>query len=161
MTPQFARSPKNKRAYSERPTSQGKHYTTVGIMGKNSITFHHTFQGYLDKAYFIYLLKIYIIPMFSNTRKYLIMDNCSSHKNNDVIKLLEENNVNYLFLPPYSPEFNPIELAWSSIKHYIKKAKTRCELFLSLAIKNSIESVSKEDISEYFRHVNNFYILLN
>lgn len=158
MTPQFARSPRNERAYSERSTSQGKHYTTIGIMGKKGMIFHHSFQGYLNKTYFIYLLKIFIIPMFANTNKYLILDNCSSHKNDDVINILKENNVKYIFLSPYSPEYNPIELAWSKIKQFIKKVKPRCELYLGLSIYSAIDSVSLDDINGYFRHVNNFYI---
>ena len=161
MTLQYARSLKNERAYSERSTSQGKHYTTVGIMGKEEITFHHSFQGYLDKAYFIYLLKLFIIPIFSGTNKYLIMDNCSSHNNKDVKKLLEENNVKYIFLPPYSPEFNPIELAWSKFKRFIKKVEPRCEFYLWLSICSAIKSISLHDANSYFNYVNNFYIRLN
>ena len=159
MTLQYARSPKNERAYSERPTSQGKHYTTVGIMGKEGIIFHRTFQGYLNKAYFIYLLKMFIIPMFSNSNKYLIMDNCSSHNNEDVKNILKENNVKYLFLPPYSPEFNPIELAWSKLKQFIRKIKPRCELYLWLSIYSAIKSISLHDVKSYFNYVNNFYIM--
>ena len=158
MTTQFARSYKNERAYSECPTAQGKHYTTLGIIGKEGFIFHHNFEGYLDKLYFIYLLKIFIIPKFSNTNKYLIMDNCSSHKNDDVINLLKENNVKFLFLPPYSPEYNPIELAWSKIKQFIKSLKPRCEFHLGLSIYSAIKSVSLDDINGYFRHVNNCYI---
>jgi transposase len=158
MTLQYARSQKNERAYSERPTSQGKHYTTVGVIAKKGMAFHHTFRGYLNKTHFIYLLKIFIIPMLSNTKKYLIMDNCSSHNNDDVKKILEENNVKYLFLPPYSPEYNPIELAWSKFKQHIKKIAPRCELHLGLAIYSAINSISLEDINGYFKHVNNCYI---
>ena len=158
MTLQYARSPKNERAYSERPTSQGKHYTTLGIIAKEGITFHHSFQGYLNKNYFIYLLKLFIIPMFSNTSKYLIMDNCSSHNNNDVKNLLKENNVNYLFTPPYSPEYNPIELAWSKFKQFIKKVKPRCEFYLWLSICSAIKSISVGDVNSYFKYVNNLYI---
>ena len=158
MDLQFARSPKNEKAYSERPTSQGKHYTTIGIMAKEGMIFHHSFQGYLDKAYFIHLLKIFIIPMFSGTSKYLIMDNCSSHNNQDVKNILEENNVKYLFLSPYSPEYNPIELAWSKFKQFIKKVKPRCEFYLWLSIYSAIKSISLEDINGYFKCVNYFYI---
>lgn len=158
MDLQFARSPKNERAYSERPTSQGKHYTTLGIIAKEGVIFHRSFQGYLDKAYFIYLLKIYIIPMFANTTKYLIMDNCSSHNNDDVKNLLKEYNVNYLFLPPYSPEYNPIELAWSKFKQIIKKIKPRCEFYLWLSINLAIDSISLDDINGYFNHVHKCYI---
>lgn len=161
MTPASARSPKNTRAHAGRPASQGKHYTTVGVMGKNGMSFDHTFQGYLNKSYFIGILEAFIIPMFANTRKYLIMDNCSSHNNKDVIKLLEDNHVNYLFLPPYSPEYNPIELAWSKVKHYVRKAGERCWVFLYLAIKKAIGSISSDDVIGYFKHVNKFYISLS
>ena len=158
MTLQYARSPKNERAYSERPTSQGKHYTTVGIIAKKGFVFHHTFKGYMTKLYFIHLLRVFIIPKFANTKKYLIMDNCSSHNNDDVKKLLEENNVKYLFLSPYSPEYNPIELAWSKFKQFIKKVQPRCELYLGIAIYSAIDLISLDDINGYFRYVNNCYI---
>lgn len=161
MTPRSARSAKNERAYAGCPSSQGKHFSTIGVMGKNGMTFDHTFQGYLNKSYFIEILEAFIIPVFSNTSKYLIMDNCSSHNNKDVIKLLEENNVNYLFLSPYSPEYNPIELAWSKLKHYVRKAEARCEIFLILAIKKAIDSISSDDARGYFKHVSEFYINLS
>ncbi len=132
----------------------------IFINSESNMTFDHTFQGYLNKKYFIYLLKIFIIPMFKNTTKYLIMDNCSSHNNKDIIKLLEENNVNYLFLSPYSPEYNPIELAWSKIKNFVKKCKARCELFLWFSIKSAIASITKEDAIGYFNHVNKHYLNL-
>ena len=64
MTLQYARSPKNERAYSEKPTSQRKHYTTVGMLAKEGVVFHHTFQGYLNKTYFTHLSKKFIISMF-------------------------------------------------------------------------------------------------
>jgi transposase len=158
MDLQFARSPKNEKAYAERPTSQGKHYTTIGIIGKEGMTFHHSFKGYLNKAYFMHLLKIFIIPMFANTAKYLIMDNCSSHNNDDVKNLLKENHVNYLFLPPYSPEYNPIELAWSKFKQFIKKVKPRYEFYLWLSINSAIKSISLNDIRGYFNYVRDCYI---
>jgi transposase len=160
MTQQYARSLKNTKACGEKPTAQGKHYTTVSIISEDGMNFEHTFQGYLNKAYFIHLLKVFIIPKFKNTTKYLIMDNCSSHKNPDVIKILEENNVNYLFLPPYSPEYNPIELAWSKVKSFVKKCKPRCELNLWLSIKSAINAISKKDIDGYFNHVNKYYLNL-
>ena len=86
------------------------------------------------------------------------MDNVSSHNNNDVKNLLKENNVKYLFLPPYSPEYNPIELAWSKFKHFIKKCKPRCKFDLWLSINYAIKSISLHDVNSYFNYVNNFYI---
>ena len=134
MTRRVARSPRNEKALSECPTSQGQHLTTLGIMSEEEMLFEYTFEGFLKKDRFIELLKNDIIPLFKNTSKYLILDNAPVHKSPDVIKLLEDHKINYLFLPPYSPEFNPIELAWSKLKYFIRAAAPRCVYSLDLVI---------------------------
>jgi transposase len=103
------------------------------------------------------LIKSYICRylLYHFDFKYLFLSNKS---NDDVKKLLEENNVKYLFSPPYSPEYNPIELAWSKFKHFIKKVKPRCGFHLWLSIYSAIESISLDDINGYFKCVNDFYI---
>jgi transposase len=161
MTLPTARSVKGEKAYSPRPTSQGEHHTTVGIMGKEGMIFHETFKGFLTKEIFIMLLKTFIIDIFANTDKWLILDNAPVHKSKEVRKLLEENNVNYLYLPPYSPEYNPIELGWSKMKQLIKKWKPRTPFSLHFFIHNAIKSISQTDINGYFSHVNKEYAALN
>ena len=161
MTTQYARSKTSERAYGERPTSQGQHYTTVGIIGLEGMLFNETFEGYMTKKRFMNLLMVFIIPLFANTKNYLIMDNHPSHNNEDVKNLLKEHNVNYLFLSPYSPEYNPIELAWSKFKNHIKRVKPRYELFLKEAINDAITYISSDNAKEYFRHAESFYITMN
>jgi transposase len=57
----------------------------------------------------------------------LILDNYSVHKIIDVLNPLIEKGVNIVFLPPYSPDFSPIELAWSKIKAYLRKIRTHLQ----------------------------------
>jgi transposase len=161
MTRAVARAPKNQKAISERPTSQGKHFTTLGIMSQDSMMFNHTFEGFLKKEKFVELLKSDIIGLFKNTSKYLILDNASVHKCKEVIELLEEHKINYLFLPPYSPEFNPIELAWSKLKYFVREISPRCVFSLQFTIFTGLKLISQQDILGYFRHVNRQYLLLN
>lgn len=161
MTRPVARSKKNQKAFSERPTSQGKHFTTLGIMSRDKIVFDHTFERFLRKEKFIELLKSDIIDLFKNTSKYLILDNARAHKNPDVIALLEAHKINYLFLPPYSPDFNPIELAWSKLKYFIRETSPRCVFSLDFTIFLGLQLISKKDIEGYFRHVNRQYLLLS
>ncbi len=161
MTRAVARSPKNQKAFSERPTSQGKHLTTLGIMSKEDIIFEHTFEGFLKKERFIELLKSDIIGLFKNTSKYLILDNAAVHKSPEVIALLEEHKIKYLYLPPYSPEFNPIELAWSKLKTFIRTVRPRSVFSLDFTIFLGLQLISKNDIDGYFRHVNRQYLLLS
>ncbi len=161
MTRTVARSPKNKKAFAERPTSQGKHLTTLGIINKEKIIFEHTFEGFLKKEMFIELLKSDIIGLFKNTSKYLILDNAPVHKSSEVVALLEEHKINYLYLPPYSPEFNPIELVWSKLKNFIREISPRCVFSLDFTIFIGLRLISQKDIEGYFRHVNRQYLLLN
>lgn len=161
MTRAVARSPKNQKAFAERPTSQGKHLTTLGIMSKENMMFNHTFEGFLNKEKFIDLLKNDIIDLFKNTSKYLILDNAPAHKSHEVIALLEEHKINYLYLPPYSPEFNPIELAWSKLKNFIREISPRSVFALDFTIFSGLQLISQKDIDGYFRHVNRQYLLLN
>jgi transposase len=161
MTRTVARSPKNKKAFAERPTSQGKHLTTVGIMNKKTMIFEHTFEGFLNKEKFIALLKSDIIGLFKNTSKYLILDNAPAHKSPEVIALLDEHKINYLYLPPYSPDFNPIELAWSKLKNFIRAVCPRSVFSLDFTIFLGLQLISKQDIEGYFRHVNRNYLSLS
>lgn len=161
MTRAVARSAKNKKAFSERPTSQGKHLTTLGIMSKENIIFNHTFEDFLNKEKFIELLKSDIIGLFKNTSKYLILDNASVHRSKEVVALLEGHKINYLYLPPYSPEFNPIELAWSKLKNFIRTISPLSVPVLDFTILTGLQLISKKDIEGYFRHVNRQYLLLS
>jgi transposase len=60
-----------------------------------------------------------------NPSDVVVLDNCSVHHATLVSETLEECGVNVLFLPPYSPDFNPIELMWAYVKKILKKLKAR------------------------------------
>ena len=156
MTPAYGRSLKGKKVYSERPTSQKEHYSTFGIIGKEGMLFEHTFKGFLNRFLLVCILEEFIIKHFVNTNKWLILDNASVHKSRLVIQCLKKHNINYLFLPPYSPELNPIELAWSKIKQFVKRKKPRTKSCLILNILKSSYSITEKDSHGYYRHSNSF-----
>jgi transposase len=80
----------------------------------------------------------------------VIIDNLSVHKTKGALDPIYEKGATVIFLPPYSPDLNPIELAWSKIKSILKKLKPRslCELFKSM--KTAIESITLTDIYNWF-----------
>ena len=82
----------------------------------------------------------------------LILDNCSVHKSNLVLKTFEECGVNAVFLSPHSPDLNPTELFWAKVKTFLKKAKARTHEALENAIKSAFEWVSYSDIFGWFNH---------
>ena len=82
----------------------------------------------------------------------VVMDNLSSHTVSGVGAAIEEAGAMVLFLPPYSPDFNPIELMWSKIKAILRKLKARSKDLLDDAISYALDSVTPSDIAGWFKH---------
>jgi transposase len=109
------------------------------------------FKGTLDKELFCEYLRSQLAPKWSNDN-ILLLDNSSVHKSKLTIKTLEECGIKYLFLPPYSPDLNPIELLWAWLKSYLKKAKARTHDKLNDAIVYALNSLKSDFISHWFKH---------
>jgi len=82
----------------------------------------------------------------------LVMDNLSAHKSETVRRLIEARGARVQFLPPYSPDFNPIELCWSKVKTAMRAAKARTLDALLEALTDALRSVSRRDIQAWFAH---------
>ncbi len=83
----------------------------------------------------------------------MVMDNLSVHRGASwVRKLVEARGASVVLLPPYSPEYNPIEEAFSKIKHSLRKAKARTLDALFEATHHALAAVSEEDARGFFRH---------
>lgn len=100
---------------------------------------------------FVIYLDVYVLKLLSGG-KTLIMDNLPVHHAKIVSNFLIEHNVPHLFLPPYSPELNPIEEAFSKIKHSVRKQKPRTSEALYQAIKTGISTVIQDDAIGYINH---------
>lgn len=80
----------------------------------------------------------------------VIMDNLSSHKNSFDISKFEARSINIKYLPPYSPDFNPIEKMWSKIKSSLREYRAATFDELSLAIQRGLNSVTPSDAKGWF-----------
>ena len=112
-----------------------------------SFIFKGTLNGELFGAY----IKQYLAPTLSES-DIVIMDNCSAHKVKDILEAIYKRNASVLFLPPYSPDFNPIEMSWSKMKSSLRKLKPRTydDLVDSLVI--ALDLFSSDDIANWFSH---------
>ena len=84
----------------------------------------------------------------------VVMDNLSAHKSPTIQKLFEGAGVELRYLPPYSPDFNPIELMWAKAKNHLRTAKARTQEQLYDAIACALEQITPKDIQGSFRHCN-------
>jgi len=82
----------------------------------------------------------------------VIMDNLSSHKVKGVAETIKSAKAELLYLPPYSPDFNPIELAFSKLKRLIRSAKCRTIDGLWQACGNLIDHFNESEFRNYFKH---------
>ena len=78
------------------------------------------------------------------------MDNLASHKVVGVRELIEAAGARLLYLPPYSPDFNPIEMAFSKLKAFLRKAAARTKDDLWNAVANAIETFTPSECENYF-----------
>jgi transposase len=82
----------------------------------------------------------------------VVMDNLTAHKGERIRELIEQRRCELLYLPPYCPEFNPIEEAFAKIKAVVRKAKARTREALVEAIGRGISMVTAEDSRAFFDH---------
>src|SRR5438309_9597684 len=80
----------------------------------------------------------------------LIMDNLSPHKSELTLGLIAQAGVQVLFLPPYSPDLNPIEKMWSKVKQHLRSAEARTEQQLLQRIGAALASVTAQDAMNWF-----------
>lgn len=82
----------------------------------------------------------------------VVMDNLAAHKVEGVRSLIEAREAELLYLPPYSPDFNPIEPAWSKIKQQLRSAKARSLETLESAITDALAAVTPNNAAGWFAH---------
>ena len=70
---------------------------------------------------------------------------------------LEDHGINFLYLPPYMPELNPIELVWNKMKTFIKKLKARTIDALYDAYENALKHITDDNVKKFFKHASKFF----
>jgi transposase len=86
----------------------------VAISVEEVITYEMIDKSYNSVTFRDFLCRL--IPQLKEHQKYILMDNVSFHHNREALQLLQENSIRPLFIPPYSPEYNPIEEVFSVVK---------------------------------------------
>jgi len=82
----------------------------------------------------------------------VVMDNLAPHKSPRAAELIQQAGAELWFLPPYSPDFNPIEKMWSKVKAFLRKIKARTEQTLERAIGAALRTITPQDAAGWFRH---------
>ena len=104
--------------------TSGKHIKRTSILAainQNNILAPFLFEGTCNTDLFIAWTEQQLLPSFTKGQVVIIMDNASIHKSQKVRDLIENAGCKLIYLPPYSPELNPIETFWANMKRWIKE----------------------------------------
>jgi len=131
---------------------RGARYSIVPAITLDGIIGYDIVEGPVDSQRFLKILKEHVMPFtnpYPGPRSVIIMDNCRIHHSEEVRALVEDMHLcKLVFLPPYSPDFNPIEQAFSAIKTHFRRHN---EDFSMTAIARACQNITPDKAEGYFR----------
>jgi transposase len=151
LTRLYARSPKGHRAYGAVPRNHGRNTTLVGALTAGGIEVAMTLDGAVDTAAFALFCERILCPAL-RPGQIVLLDNLAVHKSQRVRELIEGAGCQLLFLPAYSPDFAPIELAFAKIKGLLRRLGARTKEALEDAIAQAIDAITPAEALAFFRH---------
>jgi len=150
MTRRYARGLGGARIAEATPEGRWKILTILGAMSTRGMIAAMTIEEATDRDIFLAYLDQVLCPKLG-PGDVVVMDNLSSHKVKGVRERIEAAGAELLYLPPYSPDFNPIEKAWSKLKQLLRSAKARTKEALDQAITELLPQITAENAQAWFR----------
>ncbi len=151
LTRRFGRARPGQRVVEATPGDSGPHYTLLAALGLQGIQATWVLPGAMDGAAFEVYIGQALVPTL-RPGDVVLIDNLSFHQAPRIRQLIEAVGAQLEFLPPYSPDLNPIELCWSKLKLALRAAKARTFEALLEALADAFASVSEHDIAAWFAH---------
>jgi len=151
LAPIYGWSRRGERARYSVPRNRGKSTTLLASMTLEGMGPCLAVEGSTTAAIF----EAYVERVLGRTLRagqVVVMDNLSAHKSKKVRELVEARGCKLLYLPPYSPDFNPIEEAFAKIKGLLRKAQARTPRALVEAMGAALSSVTATDACGFFGH---------
>jgi len=151
LSPLYAWSRRGERAFGSAPRNWGKNVTLLAsithwgvgpCLAVEGPTTREVFEAYLERV---------LAPTLEPGR-VVVMDNLSAHKGGRVREIVERAGCELIYLPPYSPDLNPIERAFSKVKGLLRRAEARTHEALIEAMGWALEAVSARDARSFFGH---------
>lgn len=151
MTRRYGRAPRGERGQEGAPAGHWRTLTLLGALTVGGLRAPMTIESPTDGDVFLAYLEQVLGPLLQ-PGQVVVMDNLSAHKVAGVRSLIEARGAQLLYLPPYSPDFNPIEQAWSKIKEILRAAKARLLEALEAALTQALAAVTADNAVAWFRH---------
>jgi transposase len=151
MTRRRARAPRGQRAVGRTPRNHGPNVTLLAALTPAGVGPALAITGAVDGAAFALYAERLLAPTL-RPGQIVVLDNLSAHKCADARTAIEAVGARLLFLPAYSPDFNPIELAFAKVKEHLRSAAQRTPDGLVAATASAIDAVTAADARAFYAH---------
>jgi transposase len=151
MTRLYGRAAPDQRVVESTPLPSGPRTTTLAVIGATGITAPLVLSGAVNGTIFYGYIEQCVVPTLQ-PGDLLFMDNLSAHKVAGIATLIEACGAHLIYLPPYSSDFNPIELAWSKVKTILRRLKARTFPALIAALKQALLAITPQDVQGWYVH---------
>lgn len=144
-------APHDRRARGSVPRNHGKNTTLVAALAPDGLHEPWMIEGAMNTESFEWYIHEQLAPTL-RPGQIVVLDNLSVHKAASIRQAIEARHCTLLFLPPYSPDFTPIEQAFSKIKALLRGLGARTKEALWEAMRVAVEAITSEDASAWFAH---------
>jgi transposase len=151
MTPIYSRARVGERAVGKAPRNQGKNLTVCGAVALDGVRAMMAYEGGTTREAFLHFVRKALVPALRKG-DVVVMDNLKTHYCEGVREAIEARGASVLYLPPYSPELNPIEHTWSKLKALLRRIEARTLRDLAAALAQSTTKILKSDLLGWFSH---------
>lgn len=151
MTRRYGRAPRGERVREATPAGHWSTLTLLGAMSSQGVLATMTVESPTDGDVFLAYLDHVLCPQL-RPGQVVVMDNLAAHKVPGVRERIEEVGAQLFYLPPYSPDFNPIEQCWAKVKQSLRSAKARTVEVLEAAVAQALASITPQNASAWFAH---------
>lgn len=151
MTRAYARAPAGQRALGRVPRNRGSVTTVIGSIAARGLTALMTIDGGTSGAVFLRFVREHLCPTL-RAGDVVVMDNLGAHHATGIREAIEAKGASVLYMPPYSPDLNPIELCWSKFKELLRALGARTRVQLRETIATAAAFITRRDALAWFRH---------
>lgn len=151
LTRLYGRAAPGERVREATPGYSGKHYTIVAALSLTEVTATWVLEDAMTREAF----DVYVTQVLSPTLQpgdVVLIDNLNVHKSDTARQAIEAHGARLEFLPPYSPDLNPIEKCWAKVKTVLRRMKARTWDDLLAALEIAFQAITPEDARAWFAH---------
>jgi transposase len=151
LTPRYGWAPRGERAVAQAPRNRGPNTTVLAALTTEGLQAPMIIEGSTNTEVFLTYLDEVLCPTL-HAGQTVVMDNLNVHRATAVRQHIEARDCQLVFLPSYSPDFNPIEEAFSKLKSSLRRAKARTREALESAIAAGLQRITAQDARGWFTH---------